>query len=62
MSEASASAVDHCTHLAYLQDAHGAGSHRVVNLVDSLHLDVVIAGAEGAELPCAGLARSLADL
>ncbi len=50
MSEPSRPAVDHHAHLAFVVDAHLPGRVLIINLVDHLHLSVVIPGAQGAQL------------
>jgi len=50
VAKATAAAVDHHAHLANLLDAHLIGRPLVINLIDNLHLGVVIAGAQCAQL------------
>ena len=50
MTKATAAAVDHHAHLANLLDAHLIGRPLVIDLIDNLHLGVVIAGAQCAQL------------
>jgi hypothetical protein len=50
MPQASAAAVNEDAHLALPVDAHALGGISVVDLLDDLHLGVVVAGAKRAEL------------
>lgn len=50
VSEASAAAVDHHAHLAFVVDAHLLGGVVVVDLIHHLDLGIVVSCSQGAEL------------